>query len=325
MDFFMANSTPAPLPHAARTQSTQAVLDYFAATDITEQAKAFIRLAKICRVAVRPYYLPEEDTVRIQSRREAHADWRSMRMEGTRDARTWQWIEDWLVKFLAGYQGKTQAELIAAAGNDEFRNIGHDCQCDLVDAVRAERAHKRYRPRHVSLATPVETDEGSLTLLDCIGTERQDAPSSWPTSHNSFEESLECVRKTLHAVQANRDELVRLDLLDGLHACLDNAEYFEDDRSTIARLNARMVRSISARRHVSRATAYRYLNKFHGTFVREVRAGNPAVRAIVLELSSTPPTYKKMLGQRSDSEPDVESFQRAQGCAWDDVEKAEAE
>ena len=83
-----------------------------------------------------------------------------------------------------------------------------------------------------------------------IGTNRQDAPSS-VSAHASFEDRLACVSNAFRALMANRKELERLDVLDGLRAVLANAEHVEDR----SRFDSRVLRSVAAMRGISLRSA----------------------------------------------------------------------
>lgn len=294
---------PAIAVERERDATSTAVLRYFEGAET--QADAFDHLVAICYEAVRPFFLRERDGI------------------GTRE-----WIQVWLVDFLASYRGKTRAELIAAADGGEFRYIGRLCRLRLLDAIKSATARKNAVPVHVSLSNPVARDEDGRkqTLLDCIGTMRQDAPSSLANG-SSFEEVLECVSNAFRAVMANSEELARLDVLDGLRAILANAEHLEDSSP---KFRSRVVRSIAKRRGITERAARSYLRKFDRTIASQMKASNPALRAVQLELSPEPPIYDAQPGSaktQTHEAPPIsqaelsalaESALRTKGCAWDD-------
>lgn len=303
----MAAAAPAPIlvPTVAlerpRDATSAAVLRYFEGEK--EQEDAFDHLTAICHIATRSLFLPKRDGM-------------------SRKRRTREWIQMWLVAFLAPYHGKTQNELIEAANGGAFKHIGNACQKDLLDAIRSATAKKNVHLPEVSLSEVI-TEDGA-TRLDLIGTIRQDAPSSFLGTRSGFEEGFKCLLKAFDAVMANREELRRLDLLDGMQATLANAGR-EDESYT--RFHARVVETVAAMRGVSLQAARAYLRRFRRTIEREMKMGNPALRAIYLELVIEPPTYQS--AQRTEpreTEPAppasprglTESFFASHGCAWDD-------
>jgi hypothetical protein len=330
---------PPPLPHVVvtpeRDATTKAVLRYFEAakgSDRIEHADAFDHLVAICSLAVQPYALHDrhgamkvqptaEEQGLVYSNIDGSRTGQKVRTEGDAVDATRQWIQEWLLGSLARHRGKSDQELIAAADCDDFRYLGKACRNRLIDATRTQKAKKNHRPPHVSLDTPIAED--GETLLDCIGTEWQSAPSSLATG-TSFEEFLTCVMNVFRAVVANAAELERLDLVDGLRAMLGNAEHLE--RVSARRFDALVTQSIARRRGVSETSARAYKRRFHVTMERELAAGNPAVRAIFLELptahsgslyagASTPES-----GTPLDTSDFAEDFYRDHGCAWDEVE-----
>jgi hypothetical protein len=132
----------------------------------------------------------------------------------------------------------------------------------------------------------------------------------------------------LRIVMANREELVRLDLLDGLRAILANADHLET--FSLRRFNARVVQSIASMRHVSPEAARTYRRKFFETIARELSTGNPAVRAVFLELRTEPPAYTYSGASRPDADRVLippalaEPFWVADGCAWDTAKNISA-
>jgi hypothetical protein len=321
---------PPAYPHVAleqpRDATTAAVVRYLCPGDALEQSDAFDHLVAICYRAVQPFYLRDRrgsltiiKTPQFDSIKGARTGFNARR-EGTANAATKAWIQEWLLEFLAPYHGKSADEIAAAENRDEFRFIGRLCRHDLLDAVRAKMATKRKRPPHVSLDTPVAED--GTTLQDYIGTDRQGARSSLATGIG-FEELLTCVGNIFHAVAANTAELVRLDVLDGLIATLDNAESLEH---VTARSYAQLITETIARvRGISPTSARAYKRKFHATMARELAAGNRAVRAVFLEL----PDQRRLSGRAVPGHEaadnmafdDTEAFYQ-DGSAWDEVEAA---
>ena len=305
-----AVASPIVLPPALavdreRDATSAAVLSYFEGAET--QADAFDHLVAICYKAIRPYFLPEQDGI------------------GTRE-----WIQDWLVGFLASYRRKTRAELIAAADDGEFRYIGRLCRLRLFDAIKSATARKNFVPVHVSLSKPVGRDEdgNEQTLVDRIGTARQDAPSSL-AARNSFEDGLQRIVNAVRAITANRNALAKLDLLDGLRETLQATLVNVDEAETFRQFYSRVVLSVAGMRKVSLQAARAYLRKMKTTIAREMKAGNPAVRAIYLELETERPDYVASPGshrtQLVEVLPDpaelTAGFHEANQCGWDDPEK----
>jgi hypothetical protein len=336
--FNVMNSLPItepvpPLPRVAlepqRDAASAAVITYLSGGNVAERADAFDHLLAICHRAVKPFYLRDPhggmtviETPQFNAVQGGRTGFHARR-EGTKSAATRAWIEEWLLEFLAPYYGKTEVEIAAAADHDEFRYVGRLCRFALVKAVRMAMAAKRKLPIHVSLDAPVGEDGGAL--FDYIGTDRRDAPSSLATG-TGFEEFVRCVSNIARAVAANVEELARLDVLDGLFASLENAESLEH---VSARSYARQVTEAIARvRGVSLVSARAYKRRFHATMARELAAGNPAVKAVFLEL----PDQRAMGGRRvvprhEESAEDMppaatETFYRKHGCGWDEVQAA---
>jgi hypothetical protein len=316
----MSAVAPAPLQGA----TTRAVLRYF--EDEPARADSFDHLVAICSLAVRPYYLrdphdslPEDEAEFIvtgipqfkdlDGSRTGH----NVREEGTANAATRAWIQTWLLGFLARYRDLSPEELLAAADKDEFRYLGRLCRLRLLDARRAQKAAKRYQPPISFLDGPVS--KGGAPLLDYVETNRQDGPSSLST-HASYEGSLACVSAVFRAVMANRAALRRLDLLDGLRAVLANGDHLD---LSMRNFNARVIQSIASMRRISLPAARAYKRKFIETLARELAGGDPAVRAIFLELQTESPSYRRFTESGSVVE-DVSippGFFEANGCGWD--------
>lgn len=273
---------PVALPHVTLPPkydaTTQAVLRYFEAqrrSDARDHADAFDHLVATCYRAVKPYFLLDrhgelslEKTPQFDSI-SGKRTWRTARKEGSAHDATRQWIQEWLLTILAPYRSYSEEELIAAADNDEFRYLGRLCRLSLLDTLRSRTAQKNRRPKHVS--------------LDTDNIDAEDATSSG----KGFEHFLACVTDVLRAVVANREELERLDLIDGLLSILGNAEHLE--RASAQQYAGLVTRSLARRRGVSATSARAYKRKFRETMARELFAGSPAVRAIFLELPPPPP------------------------------------
>jgi|SRR5579872_7145178 hypothetical protein len=326
----------APLPRVLLEPprvATAAVVRYLTSSD-GERADAFDRLVGYCYkwtkarrnkqtgAMERQYFLRDQhgsmkvEDVPQYSNVDGKRTGYSIRKEGTKEAATTAWIQEWLLGFLAPYVGKPEVEIIAAANAGEFRYLGRQCRLDLTDAVRAETDAKRERPPHVSLDKPVAED--GTTLQDYIGTDRQDAPSSLVTG-TGFEEFLACTTNVVRAVVANEEELVRLDLLDALLAILGNADKLE--LMPARQFDGVVTQDIARLRRVSLTSARAYKRRFYESMARELGAGNPAVRAVFLEL----PDQRSMGGRAvpghqedTDSMPPVatETFYGDHGCAW---------
>jgi hypothetical protein len=328
-------------PSLTRDATTRAVLRYFDAgrgDAPIEHAAAFDGLVAICYTATQaidanggPYFLrdrtgsvtvdgvPQFDSM---GRRTGY----SIREEGSAPDATRQWIQDWLLGFLASYHRKSEAEITAAADAGGFRHLAWQCRFDLIDEVRSQtRTVKHALPPHVSLNAPIGEDGD--TLVDQIGTDRRDAPSSLAT-RPGIEEVMQCVRGAFHAAMANADELRRLDVLDGIRAVLGNAEHLEDRY-----FNGYVTRTIARLRQVSERAARAYKREFHEVIVREMRSGNPAVRAVFLELAGLIKggpgvgTYGPRTAEASTAltldRAMTETYFQDHGCAWDVVDEPE--
>jgi hypothetical protein len=223
-----------------RDATTQAVLRYFeaerraatgSAADAREHADSFDHLVAICyrctkamrnkktglregRYFLRDRYgriavqgIPQFSNV--NGRRTGYA----VRDEGSALDVTRQWIQEWLLTFLAPYRGKSDRELIDAADAGKFRLLGLWCRLQLKQIVY--RQHKR------------ETKEqftGFETATEHIGTSEMGTPSPL-RAHAPFDQISEGVSNARRVVMANADELERLDLLTGLLAYLAVAEH----------------------------------------------------------------------------------------------------
>lgn len=277
----------------AYDRTTQAVLRYLEAgrkavtgyaEEKREHADALDHLMAICWKATRPYFLTDPngsllviDTPQFNVFGQPTgymADEEGASYDTTRD-----WIQIWLLEFLAPYLDKSDEELVAAASKNEFRYLGRKCRLKLIDAVRKALAQKRERPPHVGFDSPLSEDGG--TLAGYVGTERPDAPSSLATG-SGFQEFLTSARNAIRVVMDNDDELQKLGLLTGLLAYLGNAEHVLDQY-----YEGRVTRSIARMLSVSTRSARSYKRKFRETMRRE--AGHQAVRAVWHELQTISP------------------------------------
>jgi hypothetical protein len=279
------------LEKPAHDATTRAVLCYLEAergSDAGEHADAFDHLVAICHRAVKPYFLldrhgklclkktPQFDSI------SGKRTWRTSRKEGSAHDATRQWIQGWLLTILAPYRSYSQEALTAAVESDEFRYLGRLCRLSLLDTLRSRTAQKNRRPKRFSL----DTDN-----IDTVYS---------TSSGKGFEYFLACVTDVLRAVVANREELERLDLIDGLLSILGNAEHLE--RASAQQYAGLVTRSLARRRGVSATSARAYKRKFRETMAQELLAGNSAVRAIFLELPPPPPPAYVYDGVQLDSE-----------------------
>jgi len=312
-------------PERGRDATTLAVLKHLQQKDriTADYAKTFDHLVAICYKAVQPYFLadrygrpvsvqeiPQFDDV--TGKRTAG----SSRTEGKKYDETRRWIQEWLLTFLGRYRTLSHEELVAAADRGEFRHIGNDCQSDLVDKLRPQLEQRR--PDFVSLDSPIGNDLPDAqvgrppSLHNYLVTRRVDAPSSWATAKVSLEERLTCGERVCQAVLANADEFARLDVLYELLAFAYNIRHYPS-RS----FDGRVAQAIAALRKVSLQTARRYKQKLLDTMKRELDGGNPAVRAVFLELDE-PVSPQPVLALRS---PKSE----ANGQLWRESAKLHAE
>lgn len=309
----LAALAPPLIPDVA----TLAVLRYF--EDDAAKNDSFDHLMRICLRAIRPFFiLDPEGEIQVAdipqfNDKTGLRSGRFIRREGAKATATRQWVQCWLLEFLAPYRDLSQDERRAAADRDEFRYIGRRCKLQLCNFFKASKAAKNVRPPHDYL----EDQKAGVKLLECIGTARQDAPSSLAT-HASFEECLVCVSNIFRVLVANREALERLDVMDGLRAVLVNAEYLD---LSLRNFNARVIQSIATIRQVSVQAARAYRQKFFDTMARQ--AGNPAIRAIFLELRIDPPNYTLHIEPENDEIGIPPALTGA--STWDDPEEVAQE
>lgn len=285
-----------------RDEATKAVLRYLEAS--ADQDDAFDHLVGICMRAVRPYFLadrhgsmtvegvPQFDNV------SGGRTGRDVREEGTALAATREWVQEWLLTFLARYRGRSHDELTAAADNDEFKHLGRQCQLRLLDKLKTQIP----RPAHVSLEAA------------------QHIAAKPPA-----EDLLTCIANIYRAVLANRRELERLDVLDGLLAILGNIEQIESPRE----YDRLVVESVARRRKVSERSARAYLIRFRTKMAAGLSLNTPAIRAVFLELSLYNADYPVPVRTETEEAPPIsrseltditQSALRTRGCAWDELD-----
>lgn len=292
---------PAPFPVVAlpdappskRDVVSETVLRYFEAerrADHAEHADAFDRLTAICYRAVQPYFLrdrhgsltiqktPQFDS--IDGRRTGH----HARKEGAAHDVTREWVQCWLLKFLAPYRRKSNEELAALADDGEFRYLGRLCRLRLKEIVcrQLKRESKEDFTGFVSTEVPALNDNGQVEMAPRLATNRQDAPSS--LGDVSFEEMLCGAEQARRIVLANADELGTLDLFSGLMACLSVA-----DHVTEPHFAGLVTRTIAGLRGVSVRSARAYKHAFRQRVAQELRAGNRVVASIFRELDQESP------------------------------------
>jgi hypothetical protein len=276
-----------------RDAATEAVLRYLEASG--DEADAFDHLVAICWLATRPLFLADpQGSVIVRdipqfSDLDGQRTGREDRHEGSV---TREWIQEWLLGFLAPYRDRPRDEQVAAADKNRFRYLGRLCRLRLLDAIRSQP-----RMIHVSL-------DAARHLA----------------AKPAAEDIIDCVSSLYRAVLANRTELRRLDVLHGLLAILGNVEQI--GQRDYERL---VTASVARRRQVSVQSARAYLRRFRITMARELGAANPAVRAVFLELfvrnaDTATPAKTETRDAPADSRELTESFFKANGCAWDEPE-----
>ncbi|MGB8064320.1 MAG: hypothetical protein WCF26_20700 [Candidatus Sulfotelmatobacter sp.] len=285
-----ASITPAaapfpPLPFlclekAKRDAETQAVLRYLEAAGGVEQARAFDRLVGFCYHAVQPYFLrdrhgslkaeniPQFDS--IEGKRTGYA----IRNEGRKHDVTREWIQLWLLKFLAPYLGQSHREIVAAANAGEFRYLGLWCRQALKNLVY--RQHKREANEQFT---------GLETATENLGTNEL-GESSPLRAHAPFDQTAAAVNDARRVVMANAGSLEELDLLTGLLAYLSVAEHVTEPH-----FEGRVTKAIMDMLGVKERGAQDYKRKYHETVGRELEARNPALQAISKELTPKPLSF----------------------------------
>jgi len=273
--------------------ASRAVLRYFEAEwadDRRAHADAFDHLVAICYRAVQPYFLRDRHgslTVidipqfgSIDGRRTGH----TLRKEGAAHDATREWIQAWLLRFLAPY--RTRAELIAAAASGAFRYIGHRCRLRLKSIVcrQLEREKRDGFAGFISLDVGGEDSDDDGGPIEPFGTNRQ-APISSLASHVSYDEFMLSVENAGRIVEANAEALGKLDLLTGLRAYFCQAEHATD-----AHFEGRVTRAIAHMRgDISESAACAYKRRWAETMKREVEARNPVLQDIFKELQQESP------------------------------------
>jgi hypothetical protein len=289
------------LEKPARDATTRAVLRYFeaerkAATGTSaegrEHANALDHLVRICygwtlamrnkktgafegRYFLRDRYgsLKVEETPQF-SNKDGRRTGYNVREEGTTNAATIAWVQEWLLRFLARYHGKSSQEINAVADTGKFRYLGLWCRVALKNLVY--RQQKREKKDRLT---------GFSTASESVGTSELGAGSSLRT-HVPFEQVLEGVNNARLVVMANADELERLGLLTGLLAYLGEAEHVMEPH-----FQGRVTRAIMELRGVSESAAGNYKREFSQTIKRELEARNPLLHSIINELTHEPLSF----------------------------------
>jgi hypothetical protein len=280
---------PKQLDVASRT-----VLRYFEAgreDDKREQADAFDHMVAICYRAVQPYFLRDRHgslTVigipqfgGIDGHRTGH----TLRKEGAALDATREWIQAWLLRFLAPYRTLSKAELTAAADSGTFRYIARLCRLRLKGIVcrKLEREKKDGFAGFVSLDAPFKDGEDASRADNLLGTNRQ-APISSLARHVSYDEVMLSVENARRIVDANVDQLGRLDLLTGLLAVLMVAGHVEEPY-----FEGLVTRTIAGMRGISETAARAYKRRYSKTMARELEARNPVLQSMFKELEQESP------------------------------------
>ena len=127
------NREPRPLPRHERVRhadgatlydaTTQAVIDYL----LSNAHDAWNHLICILRRATSSLFLPAH---RLRVERPGGG----ITIEDSRSM-TREWIEDWLRTKLAPWHRDIPAEILQAANRGEFRYLGHECRCDLLNEI----------------------------------------------------------------------------------------------------------------------------------------------------------------------------------------------
>jgi hypothetical protein len=291
---------PVVLPHVLleqpeRDATTKAVLRYFAAergSDHREHADAFDHLVAICygwTLAMRNkktgmpegrYFLRDRHgSLKIEktpqfSNKDGRRTGYNIREEGTANTATSAWVQEWLLKFLARYQGKSSQEIIAAADAGKFRYVGLACRQSLKQLVY--RQHEREKKDRLT---------GFATATEHLGTNELGTASPL-RDHVPFDQIDTAVDDARRVVMANADELEKLDLLTGLLAYLAVAEHVTEPH-----FEGRVTRAIADMCGGSGTAARVYKRKYHETIEREIDARNPALHSIIRELTHEPMTF----------------------------------
>ena len=289
------------LPHALfepeRDATTKAVLRYLqaerkAASDRREHADAFDHLVALCYgwtlakrnkktgVVEGRYFLRDRfGSLKIErtpqfSNKDGGRTGYNVREEGLADDVTRAWIQGWLLTFLAPYRAKSPEQVIAAADAGKFRYLGLWCRMALKNLVY--RQHKREKKERFT---------GFATATEYLGTNEMDAPSTL-RPHLPFEQGMAGVENARNVIKANENELERLDLSTGLLAYLSVAEYVTEPH-----FEGRVTRAIAEMKGVSESAARAYKRQYHETIERQIAARNPALQAVINELTQQPMSF----------------------------------
>ena len=273
-----------------RDATTKAVFRYIqaerkAASDRRDHADAFDRLVALCYVAVHPYFLrdrhgavkvqqTEQEQCLVYSNIDGSRTGQKIRKEGTALDATRQWIQGWLLDFLAPYRAKSPEQVIAAADAGKFRYLGLWCRMALKNLVY--RQHKREKKDRFT---------GFATATEYLGTNEMDAPSTL-RPHLPFEQGMAGVENARNVIKANENELERLDLRIGLLAYLSVAEHVTEPH-----FEGRVTRAIAEMKGVSESAARAYKRQYHEMIERQIAVRNPALQAVINELTQQPMSF----------------------------------
>jgi hypothetical protein len=322
------------LPSAQLDVASHTVLRYFEAEradDKREQADAFDHLVAICYRAVQPYFLrdrhgsltvidvPQFDS--IKGDRTGH----SRRKEGAALDATREWIQGWLLRFLAPYHDKSESELIEVADGDSFRYIGRKCKLRLKSTVCrkykreenertiyvaacacGERDIKQRKPRknyicQCGAVVPYVADEypaftGFVGIEAFAAAEDDDeAPGDRIGTNRQVPLSSLATHGPFDEVMLSVENACRivsanveqLGRLDLLTGLL--AYLSEAEHVEEPYFEGLLTRTIAGMRGVSETAARAYKRKFHRTMDRELFGRNPLIQSIFRELEQESP------------------------------------
>lgn len=116
-------------------KASQAAVDWL----INRDPDAFDHLVAICWKAKKNLYIAGESGMLLEA--------------------TQEWIQDFVLDFLAPYLNATPQAVRQAAEEGKFRYIGRRCYLKMIDEIRTRTAKKNQPPTIVSLDTPVVVDD----------------------------------------------------------------------------------------------------------------------------------------------------------------------
>jgi hypothetical protein len=189
------------------------------------------------------------------------------RKEGEAHDVTRQWIQEWLLDFLARYHGKPEHEISAAADAGKFRYLGLWCRLALKKAVYRQRKREAK-----------EEFTGHQTATENIGTNEMGFPSPL-RAHLPFDQISDGIYNAHRVVLANAAALRELDLLTGMLAYLSVAEHITEPH-----FEGRVTRAIAKMLGVSEKAARNYKQRYRKTVERELGARNTLLHSIIREL-----------------------------------------